>query len=479
VVTKRESVSEKLEDTINKIITGESFSYTPKAGYAKLNFQKEMDNNPNAVNVLKSLVKSGQPFTLTGSVAYADQVPVYRDPTKPLHDVDLLFPQGKAEEVYQWFKEGDPNTWGDIVKLYEFTRDNKKVIGTAVVPAGYKIVNVKSFWNAQAKRPQRSYDVYSEETNTKVGSYFFLQGETEKFEGIAGITVDIMESDTRKAVQQQFTDSEGKTLTIEVSSYEGGFAAKLEMLREKDINDFKLVIPRDVTTQAKQSISANNKIEGFYQDGKVHLIADNLTAETVVAILVHELSGHLGFQEILDKDTYLALLNRFKQLVAEGDEVAIAAKKRAEASTGNLKEQENEYLPYLLSEYLTAKAKAKKGKLKSLFEAVVDGLKAALSKLFTSFKIPTTISNDLIAKMTTSDIVYLAERMVIGISDTVNQSTQSEQSVENKDEIKSIAYMWYQGRRITKVVDTYRKPLHAKITQELHPDLRLQTSYME
>jgi hypothetical protein len=150
-----ESVSEKLEDTINKIITGESFSYTPKAGYAKLNFQKEMDNNPNAVNVLKSLVKSGQPFTLTGSVAYADQVPVYRDPTKPLHDVDLLFPQGKAEEVYQWFKEGDPNTWGDIVKLYEFTRDNKKVIGTAVVPAGYKIVNVKSFWNAQAKKHQK------------------------------------------------------------------------------------------------------------------------------------------------------------------------------------------------------------------------------------------------------------------------------------------------------------------------------------
>ncbi|MCB1712490.1 MAG: hypothetical protein KDH96_08465, partial [Candidatus Riesia sp.] len=415
-----ESVSEKLEDTINKIITGESFSYTPKVGYEKLNFQKEMDNNPNAVSVLKSLVKSGQPFTLTGSVAYADQVPVYRDPNKPLHDVDLLFPQGKAEEVYQWFKKGDPNTWGDIVKLYEFTKEDKKVIGTAVVPAGHEIVNVKSFWNAQAKRPQRSYDVYSKETNTKVGSYFFLQGETEKFEGIAGITVDIMEDKGRKTVEQQFTDSEGKPLTIKVASYEGGFAAKLEMLREKDINDFKLVIPRDVTTQAKQSISANNKVEGFYQDGKVHLIADNLTAETVVATLVHELSGHLGFQEILDKDTYLALLNRFKQLVAEGDEVAIAAKKRAEAATDNPSEQESEYLPYLLSEYLTAKAK--KGKLKSLFEAVVNGLKTAISNIFASSNIPTSISNNLIAKMTTSDIVYLAERMVSGISDAAKAS---------------------------------------------------------
>lgn len=35
-------------------------------------------------------------------------------------------------------------------------------------------------------------------------------------------------------------------------------------------------------------------------------------------------------------------------------------------------------------------------------------------------------------------------------------------------QINVVAYMYYKGQRITKVIDTYRKELHAKITQELH-----------
>ena len=39
--------------------------------------------------------------------------------------------------------------------------------------------------------------------------------------------------------------------------------------------------------------------EGFYFNGTIHLIADNLTDETIIPTFVHELGGHKGFQEMM------------------------------------------------------------------------------------------------------------------------------------------------------------------------------------
>lgn len=35
-------------------------------------------------------------------------------------------------------------------------------------------------------------------------------------------------------------------------------------------------------------------------------------------------------------------------------------------------------------------------------------------------------------------------------------------------QINVVAYMYYKGKRISKVIESYRKELHPKITQELH-----------
>ena len=236
------TIESVLEDTIVGITTGRDFSYKPRAGFAALSFQKEMDNNPLAVQVMTSLRKSGLPFALTGSVAYADQVPVYRKVGSPLHDVDLLFAPEDMDAALKWFSEGDPENWGDVQTLYSFSPGGRKTVGIAAVPAGYEIRNLSSIWNVKENNPQRSYDVYSKETGEKVGSYFFLRGSRETFEGIAGITIDLIADLDQAKVPQSFTHN-GETITLDVASYIGGFAAKLAMLRPKDVADFKAVVP--------------------------------------------------------------------------------------------------------------------------------------------------------------------------------------------------------------------------------------------
>lgn len=61
------------------------------------------------------------------------------------------------------------------------------------------------------------------------------------------------------------------------------------------------------------------------------------------------------------------------------------------------------------------------------------------------------------------------------ISGTGRQYTTAVDSCKNfivsqgqEVQINVVAYMYYKGKRISKVVDFYRKELHPKITQELH-----------
>src|SRR5699024_8398457 len=95
-------------------------------------------------------------------------------------------------------------------------------------------------------------------------------------------------------------------------------------LRVRTLNDFvnadgRLLIPSDA--------------EGFYYDGKVTLIADNLTADNAIATRLHEMGGHAGIQSMLAPQTYMGLMTNFDNLVKSGNKYAVAAKERAEAVT--------------------------------------------------------------------------------------------------------------------------------------------------
>lgn len=164
-------------------------------------------------------------------------------------------------------------------------------------------------------------------------------------------------------------------------------------LRVRNLNDFVnadgvLLIPSDA--------------EGFYHNGKVTLIADNLTADNAVATLLHEMGGHAGIQSMLAPQTYMGLMTNFDNLVKSGNKYAVAAKERAEAVTDTESEARDEYIPYLITEY--AQANERSGPLaviKRFVNRVLAGVRTWVRN---------TTGIDL--KMTPNDITQLAERMV-------------------------------------------------------------------
>jgi len=220
-------------------------------------------------------------------------------------------------------------------------------------------------------------------------------------------------------------------------------------LRVRTLNDFvnadgRLLIPSDA--------------EGFYYDGKVTLIADNLTPETVVATLLHEMGGHAGIQNMLETQTYMSLMENFYDLVRSGNKYAVRAKERAEASAYSDSEARDEYIPYLITEY--AQATERGGPLaviKRFVNRVMAGVRAWVRN-----------HTGVQLKMTPNDMVQLAERMVkrlaeqsasdMAIAGIENmQFGQMQFSQEGVDQKNTPAFKEWFGD--SKVVDSNGDPL--------------------
>lgn len=157
-------------------------------------------------------------------------------------------------------------------------------------------------------------------------------------------------------------------------------------------------------------------IEGFYHKGKVHLIAKNLSPDSVFPVFMHELGGHAGFQQMLKKAAYESLMKQFHALVENGNPVALAAKARAEEAEADQESRDLEYLPYLLTE-ATANMQAnpsQKGAVKRLIEQMVRAIKAWLLE-----------KTGIAWRLTPEDMVSVAERMIRRIS-TGLPSTQAD-----------------------------------------------------
>ena len=173
---------------------------------------------------------------------------------------------------------------------------------------------------------------------------------------------------------------------------------KAGKLRVRSLNDFvnadgRLLIPSDA--------------EGFYYDGKVTLIADNLTADNAVATLLHEMGGHAGIQSMLAPQTYMSLMANFDNLVKSGNKYAVRAKERAEASTYSDSEARDEYIPYLITEYAQAtETTGPIGVIKRFVNRVMAGVRAWVRN-----------HTGIDLKMTPNDMVQLAERMVKRLSE--------------------------------------------------------------
>lgn len=181
-------------------------------------------------------------------------------------------------------------------------------------------------------------------------------------------------------------------------------------------------------------------VEGFALDGKVTLVADALTAESIVPTFLHELGGHAGFQGVLKPTAYKNLMQQFDNLVKAKDPLALEAKRLAERET-DPDVRNDEYLPYLVT--VASRAQAQRPGIKSLISRILAAVKAwAFEK--------TGVNLGLNA----NDIVALAERMVNAVSkqdSAVNGQRFSQADQTNTPEFKA----WFGN---SKVVDENGKP---------------------
>ncbi|HNN30079.1 MAG TPA: hypothetical protein PKL36_13635, partial [Agitococcus sp.] len=158
--------------------------------------------------------------------------------------------------------------------------------------------------------------------------------------------------------------------------------------------------------------NGGSNTDGAYDEGVIHLIADNLTDETILGTFVHELGVHKGFQEMMSPKAYELIMQQFYRLVAQGNAIAIKAKQRAERAEvltdkekvgktdKQIKEleaiyrmrQQNEYIPYLLTEQEKAQLATpqERNAVQRLIDHIVRAVKGwvvrTLSKYDTTYK---------------------------------------------------------------------------------------------
>lgn len=143
-------------------------------------------------------------------------------------------------------------------------------------------------------------------------------------------------------------------------------------------------------------------VEGFYQNGRVTLVANNLNETSTIPTFLHELGGHGGFQNIMSEEKYADLMGIFNDMVQRKHPLALEAKRLAERET-DTKTQQLEYLPYLLTLASTQQEMnaLQKSAIKRFIDKVVSAVKAwAFDRLGINLN------------LNENDMVALANRMI-------------------------------------------------------------------
>ena len=181
----------------------------------------------------------------------------------------------------------------------------------------------------------------------------------------------------------------------------------------------------------------DSDVEGFYQNGKVTLVAGNLSPSEVIPTMLHELGGHAGMQGLMRPEAYQSIVDSFNKLVAAGNPVALRAKARATIAEKNQATRDLEYIPYLITESVNAQDSNVQQRL-AITHFIKRVIAAVRAFAFDKLGIPLNLTPD--------DMVALAERMVNQVADSkISQSgsnlTVSNQPLYSRAGIRDIAGM--------------------------------------
>lgn len=179
----------------------------------------------------------------------------------------------------------------------------------------------------------------------------------------------------------------------------------VDQVREALIKRFGQEVIESLEKQGKLRIAQSydvDGVEGFYHNGRVTLIADNLTDDSIVPTFLHELGGHGGFQNMMSQEKYSELMGMFNDMVKRGHPMAKAAKELAEREAGT-ERQQLEYLPYLLT--IASTMQTTNALQRNALQRFIDRLVSAV-KAWAFDRLGMNIN------LTPNDMVALAERMV-------------------------------------------------------------------
>ncbi|WP_111894274.1 PLxRFG domain-containing protein [Acinetobacter sp. MB5] len=237
----------------------------------------------------------------------------------------------------------------------------------------------------------------------------------------------------------------------------------VEQIRDKLSSRFGEAIISKLEQDSKLNILETydqQGIEGFYQNGKVTLIADALTDDSIIPTFLHELGGHGGFQNMMNQEQYSNLMKQFDEMVRRGHPVFTEAKRLAERES-DLETQKLEYLPYLLSlaSHMQLRNVIQKGALKSFIGNLISNVKAWL---FDRLGMNINLNQD--------DILALAERM---INKSANHTDQQAISFSEQDKpvfTDAFTISEAEQQRVAKEIDrlaesiqSYPKPVQMKM----------------
>lgn len=282
----------------------------------------------------------------------------------------------------------------------------------------------------------------SDGTNSDTGRESILQdsrgGRRQTLEGISREDKTAVETQDKTNNKKRFSRAENSTASSTVAQVREALVSRFG---EKTIADLEAQGVLNIVQDQQKDMTGN--VEGWYENGKVTLVASNLDADSAIATFLHELGGHGGFQNMMNKDAYADLMQQFERMVEQGNPVALEAKRLAERELKR-EVQLDEYLPYMitLASQMQTRNVTQKVAIKRFMDRVVAAVKAWL------------YDKGIKLNLNENDVLALAERMVAAQSGITAvqrvkqqlQNTSSWMKAPNGNPTRLTEQQWLQVR---------------------------------
>ena len=251
----------------NSFMPGEFIKLTKREGFKRVDFQKAFDGD-KAAHLIQTELGKNPNFILTGSIAFAAQGSTYRSGSNIVHDLDYVV-LGDGDQGSKFLEKAFPAA----ERVYQFNPGSADITTYLVPPGYYKISNLKRLrdfppdgiprskqWKRKPEGKGAGKVVYYElrdiETDELAGTFYLdveldandnIVTEVEIKEGITAMFVDLFSNSKHGLdyINKPFKGYDKVTRDVKLSRFDVPFAAKLDMGRLKDINDYNRFTPNE------------------------------------------------------------------------------------------------------------------------------------------------------------------------------------------------------------------------------------------